>query len=63
MRPFIYFIIRYVEGFISALKNFMTKYEENGKNFFNEAVTQSELALSVSAFVSHADLMLTCSSR
>ncbi|KAJ7622756.1 hypothetical protein DFH06DRAFT_1105004 [Mycena polygramma] len=37
----------YVEGFISALKNFMTKYEDNGKTFFNEAVTQSELTLAV----------------
>jgi len=37
----------YVEGFISALKNFMSKYEENGKTFFNGAVTQSELTLTV----------------
>ncbi|KAK7025224.1 hypothetical protein R3P38DRAFT_1064194 [Favolaschia claudopus] len=37
----------YVEGFISALKNFMTKYDDNGKSFFNEAVTQSELTLAV----------------
>ncbi|KAJ7504296.1 hypothetical protein B0H11DRAFT_1709984 [Mycena galericulata] len=38
----------YVEGFISALKSFMEKYEDNGKAFFNEAVTQSELTLSAS---------------
>ncbi|KAJ6591467.1 hypothetical protein DFH09DRAFT_176053 [Mycena vulgaris] len=37
----------YVEGFISALKTFMTKFDENGKSFFNEAVTQSELTLAV----------------
>ncbi|KAF7356514.1 hypothetical protein MVEN_00984900 [Mycena venus] len=37
----------YVEGFISALKNFMNKYDDNGKAFFNEAVTQSELTLTV----------------
>ncbi|KAF8216607.1 hypothetical protein K438DRAFT_1703635 [Mycena galopus ATCC 62051] len=37
----------YVEGFISALKNFMTKFEDNGKSYFNEAVTQSELTLTV----------------
>ncbi|KAF7356513.1 hypothetical protein MVEN_00984800 [Mycena venus] len=28
----------YVEGFISALKNFINKYEENGKTYFNNAV-------------------------
>ncbi|KAJ7782065.1 hypothetical protein DFH07DRAFT_765040 [Mycena maculata] len=37
----------YVEGFISALQSFMEKFEDNGKTFFNEAVTQSELTLSV----------------
>ncbi|KAJ7255509.1 hypothetical protein B0H12DRAFT_535567 [Mycena haematopus] len=37
----------YVEGFISALKSFIEKYEDNGKKFFNEAVTQSELTLTV----------------
>ncbi|KAJ7130699.1 hypothetical protein C8R46DRAFT_924784 [Mycena filopes] len=37
----------YVEGFISALQDFMKKYEDNGKSFFNEAVTQSELTLTV----------------
>ncbi|KAJ6619864.1 hypothetical protein B0H10DRAFT_1126131 [Mycena sp. CBHHK59/15] len=37
----------YVEGFIYALKSFMEKYEDNGKTFFNEAVTQSELTLTV----------------
>jgi len=37
----------YVEGFISALKTFMTKFDDNGKAFFNEAVTQSELTLAV----------------
>ncbi len=42
---------RYVEGFISALKNFMTKYEDNGKAFFNEAVTQYELTLTVSCIL------------
>ncbi|KAJ7130620.1 hypothetical protein C8R44DRAFT_66680 [Mycena epipterygia] len=37
----------YVEGFISALKTFMEKFEDHGKAFFNEAVTQSELTLRV----------------
>ncbi|KAJ7696572.1 hypothetical protein B0H17DRAFT_1198083 [Mycena rosella] len=37
----------YVEGFISALKNFMDKFDDNGKAFFNEAVTQAELTLAV----------------
>ncbi|KAJ7091435.1 hypothetical protein B0H15DRAFT_778055 [Mycena belliarum] len=37
----------YVEGFISALQAFMTKFEDNGKTFFNEAVTQSELTIAV----------------
>ncbi|KAJ7931671.1 hypothetical protein B0H13DRAFT_1593972 [Mycena leptocephala] len=37
----------YVEGFISALKTFMNKFDDNGKSFFNEAVTQSELTLVV----------------
>ncbi|KAJ7615792.1 hypothetical protein B0H17DRAFT_1152778 [Mycena rosella] len=32
---------RYVEGFISAIKNFMDKFDDNGKAFFNEAVTQA----------------------
>ncbi|KAJ6518893.1 hypothetical protein C8R45DRAFT_1084963 [Mycena sanguinolenta] len=37
----------YVEGFVSALKAFMVKFEDNGKEFFNAAVTQSELTLTV----------------
>ncbi|KAJ7255508.1 hypothetical protein B0H12DRAFT_535537 [Mycena haematopus] len=37
----------YVEGFISALTNFLNKYGENGKTYFNEAVTQSQLTLTV----------------
>ncbi|KAJ7838024.1 hypothetical protein B0H14DRAFT_2361997 [Mycena olivaceomarginata] len=37
----------YVEGFISALKTFMNKFDDNGKAYFNEAVTQSELTLTV----------------
>ncbi|KAJ7043704.1 hypothetical protein C8F04DRAFT_943788 [Mycena alexandri] len=37
----------YVEGFVSALEEFMKKFDENGKSFFNEAVTQSELTLTV----------------
>ncbi|KAJ7438768.1 hypothetical protein FB451DRAFT_1151892 [Mycena latifolia] len=36
----------YVEGLISALETFM-KFNENGKTFFNEAGTQSELTLTV----------------
>ncbi|KAJ6518894.1 hypothetical protein C8R45DRAFT_949652 [Mycena sanguinolenta] len=37
----------YVEGFISALESFLGKYGEDGKTYFNEAVTQSQLTLTV----------------
>lgn len=37
----------YVEGFISALKTYLKKYGDDGKTHFNEAVTQSELAVVV----------------
>ncbi|KAJ6503783.1 hypothetical protein C8R45DRAFT_818142 [Mycena sanguinolenta] len=37
----------YVEGFISALKAFMEKFKDNGKTYFNDAVTQSELTITV----------------
>ncbi|KAF7370523.1 hypothetical protein MSAN_00684300 [Mycena sanguinolenta] len=45
----------YVEGFISALKTFMTKFEDNGKEFFNAAVTQSELTLTVNTLGDKAE--------
>lgn len=35
----------YVDGFIYALKSFITAHGDEGKAHFNEAVTQSELAL------------------
>jgi len=35
----------YVEGFIDALKRYLEKYGDDGKEFFNQAVTQSELTL------------------
>ncbi|KAF7370522.1 hypothetical protein MSAN_00684200 [Mycena sanguinolenta] len=37
----------YVEGFISALEQFLSKYGEDGKTYFNEAVMQSQLTLTV----------------
>ncbi|KAF7343771.1 hypothetical protein MSAN_01958100 [Mycena sanguinolenta] len=37
----------YVEGFICALTEFMTNFKDNGKTYFNEAVTQSELTITV----------------
>ncbi|KAJ6581612.1 hypothetical protein B0H19DRAFT_514034 [Mycena capillaripes] len=45
----------YVEGFISALKSFIDKYEENGKTYFNEAVAQSELTLTVNPLGDQGD--------
>ncbi|KAJ7066525.1 hypothetical protein C8F01DRAFT_705007 [Mycena amicta] len=37
----------YMEGFISGLEGFITKYEDNGKTYFNDAVKQSEITLTV----------------
>ncbi|KAF7356430.1 hypothetical protein MVEN_00975900 [Mycena venus] len=37
----------YVEGFISALEYFINKYHEAGKTYFNAAVSQSALTLTV----------------
>ncbi|KAF8069114.1 hypothetical protein FPV67DRAFT_1415204 [Lyophyllum atratum] len=36
---------RYVEGFVDALKSYLTKFGDEGKTHFNEAVTQSELSV------------------
>ena len=38
---------RYVDGFIYGLKSFLEKYEDEGKTYFNKAVTQSELTVTV----------------
>ncbi|KAG7090667.1 hypothetical protein E1B28_009766 [Marasmius oreades] len=37
----------YVDGFISCLKRFIEKYEDEGKTHFNSAVTESELKVGV----------------
>ncbi len=42
-----YISLSYTEGFISALKYFLDKYESDGKDYFNAAVTQSELSIGV----------------
>ncbi|KAG6828264.1 hypothetical protein H0H92_008607 [Tricholoma furcatifolium] len=38
---------RYVEGFISAIKWYLDKFGDEGKNYFNEAVVKAELTLHV----------------
>jgi hypothetical protein len=58
-RSFIFVFIEfprfsYVEGFISSLDDFINKYHENGRTFFNETVTQSELTLTVSNLCSYS---------
>ncbi|KAG6916038.1 hypothetical protein DXG01_008662 [Tephrocybe rancida] len=35
----------YVEGFVSALKSYLEKFGDEGKTYFNEAVTKSTLTL------------------
>ncbi|TFK32333.1 hypothetical protein BDQ12DRAFT_773579 [Crucibulum laeve] len=45
----------YVEGFISALKGYLEKYGDEGKSYFNSAVTQSELALVVNSLADEAE--------
>lgn len=42
-----YTLSSYTDGFISALKYFLDKYESDGKDYFNAAVTQSELSIGV----------------
>ncbi|KAG7448504.1 uncharacterized protein BT62DRAFT_1003222 [Guyanagaster necrorhizus] len=42
-----YILSSYTEGFISALKYFLDKYASDGKDYFNAAVTQSELSIRV----------------
>ncbi|KAK0192671.1 hypothetical protein F5146DRAFT_1041025 [Armillaria mellea] len=42
-----YTLSSYTGGFISALKYFLDKYESDGKDYFNAAVTQSELSIGV----------------
>jgi len=37
----------YAEGFISALKDYLQKFGDEGKAFFNDAVTKSEVTLHV----------------
>ncbi|KAF7297693.1 hypothetical protein MKEN_01392600 [Mycena kentingensis (nom. inval.)] len=37
----------YIEGFITALESFIKKYEDNGKTYFNDAVKQAEITLTV----------------
>ncbi|KAF7309894.1 hypothetical protein MIND_00361700 [Mycena indigotica] len=48
---------RYIEGFISGIESFISKYEDNGKTYFNEAVTQAEITLTVNILGDKAETL------
>ncbi|KAJ3523070.1 hypothetical protein NMY22_g11611 [Coprinellus aureogranulatus] len=50
-----YILSGYAEGFISGLKSFVSEYEDTGKEYFNKAVTQSELSLEVDSLGDEAE--------